>query len=262
MGVPIEAKDDSTVDRLKSRLNKVQSEQQKTSSVYLITALGAGLIAVCLFMAFNHHSTTAVVCLFFGLLFLAFGIAMGAGHNEAEEEISRLEGEIELYSDPDDYEKRAQKLLRLNQDQLRRYYKQNLSQNSKVFVVGVVCILLGIAVIGGTLYALIRIGQAAWQEKLIVGAVGAVGAILTNYVAAIYLKMHAAISASLTVFHSKLVESDRLYLANLLVAAIPGQEKRCEAFAAVSMALLGHSNPSASRGPASAAEASEDSKLA
>ena len=242
MDVSITTKDDPTADRLKTRLERVQAEQPKAASYYLCLALGAALIAVFLLVAANHrHPIAALACLLIGIVLLAFGLAMRAGWHEAEEEINRLEGEIELYSGPDDYERRAQKLLRLNQDQLRRYYKQNLSQNSKVFAVGVCCIVLGIAVIGATLYALGRIGPAAWQEKLIVGVVGAVGAILTNYVAAIYLKMHAAISASLTVFHSKLVESDRLYLANLLVAAIPGQERRCEAFAAISTALLGRS---------------------
>jgi hypothetical protein len=176
-----------------------------------------------------------------GFLLLFFGFAARAQRSDANEELSRLEDQLDLYRSPAEREKRALWLLTLNQNQLFRYYKQNLSQSSKVFVVGVYCIALGIAIIGGTLYALSKIGAAAWQEKLIVGVVGAIGAILTNYVAAIYLKMQAAISSSLSEFHSKLVESDRLYLAHLLVSSdADGQKERCEAFVKLSEVLLGH----------------------
>jgi hypothetical protein len=47
-----------------------------------------------------------------------------------------------------------------------------------------------------------------------------------NYVAAIYLKMHADATSSLTAFHSRLVETQQTLLANLLASRIEDESKR------------------------------------
>jgi hypothetical protein len=49
-------------------------------------------------------------------------------------------------------ESRAEKILRINDFQLRRYYDLNLCQNFWVFSLGIFCILLGVAVIAASLY--------------------------------------------------------------------------------------------------------------
>jgi hypothetical protein len=56
--------------------------------------------------------------------------------------------------------------------------------------------------------------------------IGAVGAILTNFVAAIYLRMNAATSENLAAFHSRLVETHELMLGNLLASRIDNDGQR------------------------------------
>ena len=48
----------------------------------------------------------------------------------------------------------------------------------------------------------IAVKQPGIESKVIVAVLGAVSSVLTNYVAAIYLKMHASAAANLRRFHS------------------------------------------------------------
>jgi hypothetical protein len=148
----------------------------------------------------------------------------------------RFEEEL-LRSEATPEESRAEELLRTHQYQLRRYYDLNLSQSFWVFAVGIFCIFLGFVVISMTVY-LIRISPTEnWQEKVILGVVGAVGSLMTNYIAAIYLKMHSAISNSLTSFHSALASTHKLFLANLFTSRIDDQEKRWDALGKLALAV-------------------------
>jgi hypothetical protein len=115
-------------------------------------------------------------------------------------------------------QRRAEKMFRINEQLLQRHYDQNLSQGKWVFVTGIVCVVFGIAVVTGTFYAVAR--ASGQTEALVIGAVGAVGAILSNYVAAVYLRMHASAAESLRAFHAKLVSTHELFLANLLSSSV------------------------------------------
>jgi hypothetical protein len=107
-----------------------------------------------------------------------------------EEQLQDIEFEIDLdVFQPTNDERRAEKLLQINRLQLRRYYDLNLAQNSRIFAVGVLCIVLGVGVIGFTLYLLSQPptplpggGAPKFSDKLVLGLVGAVGSLLTNYV--------------------------------------------------------------------------------
>jgi hypothetical protein len=133
-------------------------------------------------------------------------------------------------------ERSAMILLKKNHFQLRRYYDINLHQTKGIFYLGIFCILLGVAVISGTLY-LISSSSRAWEEKVVMGILGAVGGFLTNYVAAIYFKMHGAITESLTTFYEKLVTNHNLFLANVLVSKIDKQYNRDRAFENLAVAI-------------------------
>ena len=174
-----------------------------------------------------------------------------------EEEIQDIEFEkdlLRLQAIP--AESRAEKLLRINQYQLRRYYDLNLSQSSWIFAVGILCILLGAGILGVTLYLVASPGAPVesaeldessepqgepfeFEEKIVLGFLGAIGTILTEYVAAIYLKMHSSITESLVAFHSKLVSTNKLFLANLIASRINDDEKREDAFAKLALSIMG-----------------------
>ena len=113
----------------------------------------------------------------------------------------------------------------MNEFQLRRYYDLNLTQNSWIFILGVFCIVLGTIVIGVTLY-LIRIVDSIVSNSSNYCCPGAVGAVLSNFVAVIYLRMNAAASEGLAAFHGRLVETQKLLLGNMLVSRIDDDGKR------------------------------------
>lgn len=143
-----------------------------------------------------------------------------------------------LYLEPTNSEIRADKLLRMNQQQLRRYYEMNLQQNAWVFIVGLACLSLGIGVIIGTFY-MVNTARDHVTEQAIIAAVGGVGSILTNFVAAVYLKIHAASARSVSEFHATLVRMQQVFLANLIAASVSPDTHRSETFAKLSLGMLG-----------------------
>jgi hypothetical protein len=147
---------------------------------------------------------------------------------EVDEQIQDLGFEIDLRQfEVSPRESRAENMIRISNIQLRRYYDLNLTQNVWVFGLGVFCIILGVGVIGVTIYLLLKVAEGI-DSKIITGAVGTVGSLLVNYVAAIYLKMHSNASSNHDLFHSRLVETHQMLLGNLLASRIENDEKRWE----------------------------------
>jgi hypothetical protein len=126
----------------------------------------------------------------------------------------------------------------MNQRQLRRYHEANLQQNAWVMATGISCILLGIGVVVLTLL-LLRFNSPPYATVI----TGCVGTILTNFVAAIFLKMHAGTASNLVDFHNRLVTAQRLFLANMIASQIDPAEKRSEVYAKLALALTGDSKP-------------------
>jgi uncharacterized membrane protein YeaQ/YmgE (transglycosylase-associated protein family) len=136
---------------------------------------------------------------------------------------------------------KAEKMLGNNDFQLRRYYELNLEQCSKIFWVGILCLVAGGGVIAATLYAVN--GSQGESTKIIIGVVGAVGSILINYVGAVFLKMHSEILATLKEFQNKLVVTQELYLASVLAARIHDEPLRNDTLKALSCAIAERDRP-------------------
>lgn len=171
---------------------------------------------------------------------------MAASSRRFEEQLQDIEFDNDLLRFEATLEESwAEKPLQINRLQLRRYYDLNLGQNSRIFGLGVLCIVLGVFVIAVTIYLLSRpaelspgSGGGPLSDKLVLGLVGAIGSLLTNYVATVFLKMHSNVTAGLTDFHAKLVHTHELFLANFLASRIQDKEKREEAFAKLSLAIV------------------------
>ena len=152
-----------------------------------------------------------------------------------EQDIQTLEFEIDLLQfDVNPRETRAEKVLRINNLQLQRYYDLNLNQNIWVFGLGIFCILLGLSVIGATLYLILNVASGL-DSKIITGVVGSIGSLLSSYIAAIYLKMHASATSHLGEFHSRLVETQQLLLGNLLASLIENDTKRWDTLSQIAL---------------------------
>jgi hypothetical protein len=160
---------------------------------------------------------------------------------------------VDLYNEEDllrigsqSHEQKAQKLLKIQQLQLKRFYDQTLRQSSLIFAVGVVAMALGFAIIIATLFFVAQdIPATAAEppdrellgEKVVIAVLGAAGGILTNFVGAMYIKMFSEIVQSVARSQSAIVTTSHLHLANLLAASIGDDTLRQKTLAELALAL-------------------------
>ncbi|EKS8377829.1 hypothetical protein ABE55_22015 [Bacillus thuringiensis] len=155
-------------------------------------------------------------------------------------ELQEVENELDLLSiSHSSIEERSEKLFKHHHLELKRYYDENLKQSSWIFVVGIACILIGFIIIGTTLYFLMINSSNELENKIIVASVGAIGAILSNFIAVIYLKMHSEAVKSLTEFHNRFVNTHHFYFSNFLVSKIQNEDKREDAFVELALKING-----------------------
>jgi MFS family permease len=224
-------------DELSLRRNRVQR------MIYILTPLA--LLTPLLGAVFAYRSYRATQEAFVPLALIVYALmpisllpSLRLRLRQIESDIQEVDFRIDLQEfDVSQSERRAEKLLGLSDLQLRRYYDLNLSQNSWIFGLGVLCIVLGVGVIGATLYLVIRV-NSTYETKVITAILGSIGAILTNFVAAIYLKMNSVASENLAAFHSRLVETHRLLLGNLLASRIGNDEKKWDTLSQLSLHLI------------------------
>jgi hypothetical protein len=138
-------------------------------------------------------------------------------------------------------EVRAERLFKQHQLELKKFYDQILNQNAWVFVTGLVCIVLGFAIIGSTIYfVFIKPSSSpgiSLDDKIVAVCLGAVGGILSNFVAFIYLNMFSKTLSSLTKFHNRLVATHYLHFGNFLVSKIEDVDLREKTLAAIASKL-------------------------
>ncbi|MGE6552456.1 hypothetical protein ACQKFK_26795 [Bacillus mycoides] len=77
---------------------------------------------------------------------------------------------------------------------------------------------------------------------------GAVGALLSNFIAVIYLKMHTETVKALTEFHNRFVNTHHFYFSNFLLSKIQNEDKREDALVELSLKINGISPRSQSQG--------------
>src|SRR5262245_50912439 len=148
------------------------------------------------FVLFGNVRLWGLLMVIYSFMFFAMGAVVVV--RRAELDAKEIEDEIDLLQMKSaSLEQKAHKLLRIQQGQLSRYLEVILQQSRGIFVVGVAAMLVGVGVVGFTIWETRNMGpEADTIQKAIVAAVGAVGAILVNYVAAIYLKMFSDIGGA------------------------------------------------------------------
>lgn len=143
-----------------------------------------------------------------------------------------------------DYERRAENLIRVNEFELRRYYDINSGQAGRIFWVGVSCIAAGFLIVAATLWVLLWRDvpeKAIWPAAI----VGTICALLPNFVGAIYMKLHGETASALTTFHGRLVDSHRLFLANLIASRLENSQDRDATLKELALRMVGndHAGP-------------------
>lgn len=127
----------------------------------------------------------------------------------------------------------AEKTLRLHNNQLKKYYDLNLRQNSWIFILGIFCIILGFGVIIATFYFITEYTKDD-TSRIITGVLGGISAIMINYIAALYLKINATVSDNLKEFHSRLVDTHKILMGNVIAAKIENRELKDSTYSSIS----------------------------
>jgi Flp pilus assembly protein TadB len=241
-----ESRNLESIQDLQERRAALQHQSSKVQSVKLSTLIG-GSACVALACFFGIYYSIRLIPALLGVYGLALLIlALGARGTMRRLEVG--EEEIDYKIDLQRYrvsvpEARAEKILRLNDFQLRRYYESTLRQNAFVFWLGIFCIILGVAISAFALYlvagpaAVTVAGEAGLGEKIVTAVLGAVSALLTNYVATIYLKMHAEAAKNLVTLHSRLVDTHRSLFGNLVASRITDEKLRWDTLAKIALTV-------------------------
>ncbi len=140
-------------------------------------------------------------------------------------QIDALEYErsVREFGRPD--ERTAADLFFRHQNEVKTYYDQILRQNAQVFWLGIVCVLVGLAVVAGVAAGMLF--APASDElgvQIVSGALGTVAAVLTGTVARVYLTVHNNSAEAIGRFHERLVATNHYHLANLIITSIDDEE--------------------------------------
>ena len=217
-----------------SRLNKEREEFTKKRRYYLSVAIALFSLAVIVYIAFLKIFIQKEVGIFLALVIIFYSIvlfskALQYYPQDIEQKIFEIQNEIDLLSiDDTSLEERAEKLFRLHQLELKKYYDQTLNHSRLIFIVGILSIFAGFVFIALAFYMIFKAKVNDFSEKVLVGVLGSIGAILSNFVAVIFVKMYSETIKSLTEFHNRLVITHYLHFGNFLVSKIKDDKLREE----------------------------------
>ena len=204
--------------------------------------LGMVLPLICvglgILLFFVVDRVAAFFAFAYGAIFLVAWPIAASIQSGVRAEIREIEAQLDLrglLSDDKD-QRAAYKLFQVNNLELHRYYDQALRQRALVFLLGVGCIVAGFAAVGGALFAVTREGANS-TERITIAVLGAIGGILANFVAAIFLRMFGDIVKSMTVFHNRLVVTHHAHFGNLIAARIGDGVLRNETLARMALAI-------------------------
>jgi hypothetical protein len=110
---------------------------------------------------------------------------------------------------------RAEKMFRMNQKELMRYYDMNLAQTKFLSGLGIMMIVFGISIVMATLYMYMYL-----NEDTVLLFVGSLSGIVVDFIGAIFIKMYTKNIEAAVKFHAKFAESNNLLLANSIANKI------------------------------------------
>jgi hypothetical protein len=170
----------------------------------------------------------------FDIVFLINYIKFSNRERKIDEEIRDLENQIVLAKTGiDSLEKRAEKLFELHQFELEKYYKQNLRQGNRVFNAGTIFVLLGFLITGISIYLV----SNSVENVRIVAILGGIGTILSDFIAAIYLRMFSDTTKASAEFQKRLATTHNLLFGNFMASKIKKEELRDNALSALASEL-------------------------
>lgn len=211
------------VEKLLERVDRQERliVQQLLRNVFLAFILGLPVFGVVVTLAIEDAAIPGSIAT--GLLVMLAAIGFIFARNRARElesAVQQTDYELNLLSPHPKIDQRAELLYLKQQFELKRYYDEALRQSTTLSYIGAACVLGGFVVIGVT-FALLNDPDA--KDSTALAIVGGVGGFLANFVAVVFLKMHSETIRALTKFQSRLVDTNHLHFANLLLSRIDSE---------------------------------------
>jgi uncharacterized membrane protein len=236
--------------QLLEEINSKKKAQKREITFYVIGSIA--LISLVVFnLVFQEKSVQVqmkkepnlylgVATIFAMLAYIGSAVLrkFAATHPQTRGKLTDIENELDLIkmSDITDSQ-RAEKLFNNHHNELKRYYDENLTQSRVIFWIGVGSIIAGFIIVLITIFMVWQNLDNELANKLIIGGLGAVAAILTNFIGFMYLKMHAETTKSLTQFHNRFVNTHHFHFGNFLISKIEDDTKREEALANLALSI-------------------------
>jgi hypothetical protein len=228
---PVISTDTAAIDRRVHRIETRRQRLKKYSAAAILVAAVSGMGGGFAFVSADFAKFALLILLYSGGL-LAYGVWARMESSSLFKDIEAIRGQqdLEQMLAGEELERRAMKLFQVHSQQLKRYYDQALRQRGLIFFTGIFCIVAGFAVIAVAFVLLRSATPAGSLEKILVASLGAIGGILGNFIAVVYLRMFTETVQSIGTFHDRLVATHHLHFANFLVSKVTNDDSRDVAF--------------------------------
>ncbi|WP_329049816.1 hypothetical protein OG738_43360 [Amycolatopsis sp. NBC_01488] len=228
---PVVSTDTAAIDR---RVHRIEGRRQRLKKYSAAAILFAAIIMLAdgySFVSFGFAEFSLLIPVYAGLV-LVYGVWARTEANSLFKDIEGIRGQQDLDAmlKGAELERRAMKLFQVHSQQLKRYYDQALRQRGFIFFTGIFCIFAGFSIIVMAFVLLKSAGPGSSLEKILVASLGAIGGILGNFIAVVYLRMFSETVKSIGTFHDRLVATHHLHFANFLVSKVADANGRDVAF--------------------------------
>ncbi len=235
-------------EQINGSINKTEQKEQKKSEKDrngIIGGLVFGAIAVFAtyqiydkFFEFPIGKILVYILGFFVLICFAVSISSFFDFKESKkieklDEDARREEKEFSEIDPEKRDLRAEKMFRINQKGLMRYYDMNLAQTKFLSGLGIMMIIFGILIVVASLYMY----MSSDADKILL-FVGSLSGIIVDFIGAIFIKMYTKNIEAAVKFHAKFAESNNLLLANSIANKIEDEKIRETTLSEISKRII------------------------
>ena len=220
----------------KSESNKVEQKTQKSSQKDKNGIIGGlvfgtilGFLAYQIYIKIFEFPIGQILVYILGFLaFVCFMVSLScffdfkeSKKREKLDEDTRREEKEFSEIDPEKRVLRSEKMFRMNQKELMRYYDMNLTQTKFLSVIGIMMIIFGILIVIASLFMYMSLDSG---EILLF--VGSLSGIVVDFIGTIFIKMYTNNIEAAVKFHAKFAESNNLLLANSIANKIEDDKLR------------------------------------
>lgn len=230
-------------DMLENADSKKQKESKKAMSGLQGGIVFAILSGLCAYLVYKFYEFSIGKIVFWIILLFAvlcFLVAVSCFFDwKAAKKVEKLEAdareEEKEFSeiDPSKRALRAEKMFKMNQKELMRYYDMNLAQTKFLSGLGIMMIIFGILIVVASL--IMYMYTDADKTLLLVGNISG---IIVDFVGAVFIKMYTQNVEAAVRFHAKFAESNNLLLANSIANKIENEELREKTLAEIAKDII------------------------